>query len=843
MALCFCGAHATELCPKCGAQCFCAACAACGAGTGPREARAAHQAQCRRTRREAKNRVQGLVFGSLLLQLCGFCRRLGRFPAWQRFFLWCAAWLMLLELLTSLRFEMWQSGKVGWLLPEKVPEEMLASSFLATRNSATRAPEAQEVLATLPPVRGGDAAKTSTPEAKEVLATSPLPVGNDDAATTSAPIGQQEVLATSLLPVRSDDAATNSAPIVQQDTLAAVAAVDTVAGQDLSQLAWPDVKAVGRCLHPTNKSIDACCDSAVARLHRTAELRPGLLRSPRSADSLRPWWANLAPPVAAWYRQKGADAARGRPWAGTAVLLIGQVRDGMRSHVVENLRRLVFQELGTDYHIFAVLEYTRYGFSWRGKRNYTRDYSHQQVQQLLQQYTGNYTLVEWTEADKKSEKAILFNQSCTNAHWGGYGMAQQYLKLHRAFRLMELHEQKRRQRFALVLKLRPDVTYTTGFGSMVQKRMADALALVNITVPSVCGSIGGGGGDAVLVADRAAATALRATWKLLRGCQVAADACMSARAMHSACVGTTTLGQGEMLKETCGHGWVSAVLRYGLPNSHCGISGMLGMPRNLPELPKARRSILTRQGPRTAFQLQNLPSAGGREKAVRQRSTCRAFLSRPVAREVLEDLLDQAQRAPSGGNTQPWHLYVATGAALGSLQRAALAQLQKGSSAGQEYRTYPSKTEVPEDVHQAYMDRRIRVAQDLWARMGVERSDRAGRARALMENFGFWGAPVGVIVTVDRGADKNAWGHTGMLLQTLALLAVERGLATAMLEAWGNLGSCVYEALGIEQTREAVWCGVALGYPDLGSPFCAVPTQRRPMRQAARFLEEAESKL
>lgn len=25
-----------------------------------------------------------------------------------------------------------------------------------------------------------------------------------------------------------------------------------------------------------------------------------------------------------WYRQKGADAARGRPWAGTAVLLIGQ---------------------------------------------------------------------------------------------------------------------------------------------------------------------------------------------------------------------------------------------------------------------------------------------------------------------------------------------------------------------------------------------------------------------------------------------------------------------------------------------------------------------------------------
>ena len=45
-------------------------------------------------------------------------------------------------------------------------------------------------------------------------------------------------------------------------------------------------------------------------------------------------------------------------------------------------------------------------------------------------------------------------------------------------------------------------------------------------------------------------------------------------------------------------------------------------------------------------------------KAVRLRRTCRAFERRPVSQETVEELLWRASRAPSGGNTQPWHIYV-----------------------------------------------------------------------------------------------------------------------------------------------------------------------------------------
>jgi nitroreductase len=43
-------------------------------------------------------------------------------------------------------------------------------------------------------------------------------------------------------------------------------------------------------------------------------------------------------------------------------------------------------------------------------------------------------------------------------------------------------------------------------------------------------------------------------------------------------------------------------------------------------------------------------------EAVATRRSIRAFLDRPVEQAVLSRLLDQAQRAPSGGNTQPWHV-------------------------------------------------------------------------------------------------------------------------------------------------------------------------------------------
>lgn len=77
-------------------------------------------------------------------------------------------------------------------------------------------------------------------------------------------------------------------------------------------------------------------------------------------------------------------------------------------------------------------------------------------------------------------------------------------------------------------------------------------------------------------------------------------------------------------------------------------------------------------------------------EAVQTRRSIRQFLSKPVAREVLERVLTKAQRSPSGGNTQPWNAVIVTGEQLARIT-AAIKEKAKTAPMGEghEYDIYP----------------------------------------------------------------------------------------------------------------------------------------------------------
>ena len=45
-------------------------------------------------------------------------------------------------------------------------------------------------------------------------------------------------------------------------------------------------------------------------------------------------------------------------------------------------------------------------------------------------------------------------------------------------------------------------------------------------------------------------------------------------------------------------------------------------------------------------------------EAIKNRHSVRAFLNNPVSTELIKELLEQSSRCPSGGNLQPWKIYV-----------------------------------------------------------------------------------------------------------------------------------------------------------------------------------------
>jgi nitroreductase len=56
-------------------------------------------------------------------------------------------------------------------------------------------------------------------------------------------------------------------------------------------------------------------------------------------------------------------------------------------------------------------------------------------------------------------------------------------------------------------------------------------------------------------------------------------------------------------------------------------------------------------------------------KAILARHSVRDFSSKPVAKEKVMKILKIATRSPSGGNAQPWEVFVASGATLEKIRK------------------------------------------------------------------------------------------------------------------------------------------------------------------------------
>ena len=216
-------------------------------------------------------------------------------------------------------------------------------------------------------------------------------------------------------------------------------------------------------------------------------------------------------------------------------------------------------------------------------------------------------------------------------------------------------------------------------------------------------------------------------------------------------------------------------------------------------------------------------------EAVLARYSVRAFLDRPVERATIVEILETAKRSPSGGNLQPWHVDVLTGAPLAALQ-ARVRDLLSANPTGEgtEYPVYPPALPEP------WRSRRHRVGEQLYASIGIPREDRPRRLRQFAENYRFFGAPVGLFFSIPRSFGPPQWAHLGMFIQTVMLLAVERGLGACAQEAWAIVHKTVGDLLGFPEDR-MLYCGMALGWPDEAHPINGWRSEREPVESFARF--------
>ncbi|MDZ4760620.1 MAG: nitroreductase [Alphaproteobacteria bacterium] len=218
--------------------------------------------------------------------------------------------------------------------------------------------------------------------------------------------------------------------------------------------------------------------------------------------------------------------------------------------------------------------------------------------------------------------------------------------------------------------------------------------------------------------------------------------------------------------------------------------------------------------------------------AVRQRISTRAFLHAPIDRADLSDLLDAAQRSPSGGNLQPWSTIAIAGAAKEAVIDLAARTLMADPMAviQLDRPVYPDL----KAVDPMYDTRRRRVGEMMYEAIGIPKEDRAGRLSWFASNYRFFGAPVGLFFIIDTRMGHGQWAHMGMYMQTIALLAEERGWGTCMQECWARIRTELHDHFGLDQ-HHMVYSGMSLGVPDRSAPVNALYAERAPQDEVVAF--------
>src|SRR5690606_16901371 len=218
------------------------------------------------------------------------------------------------------------------------------------------------------------------------------------------------------------------------------------------------------------------------------------------------------------------------------------------------------------------------------------------------------------------------------------------------------------------------------------------------------------------------------------------------------------------------------------------------------------------------------------DEVILGRRSIRGYKPDPVPRELIEEILALAMRAPSSMNTQPWNFYIVTGEPLERIRAGNTERMLAGVPQSREFRTGPP-------FAGQHRERQIGIAKQLFAAMGIAREDKEKRQDWVLRGFRQFDAPVCVIITYDRaldGSDDTPF-DCGAVTNALVNAAWSRGLG-AVINSQGIMQSpVVREHAGIAEDQ-VIMKAIAHGRPDWAFPANSVVSERKPVAEAATFV-------
>ena len=217
-------------------------------------------------------------------------------------------------------------------------------------------------------------------------------------------------------------------------------------------------------------------------------------------------------------------------------------------------------------------------------------------------------------------------------------------------------------------------------------------------------------------------------------------------------------------------------------------------------------------------------------KALEQRKSTRAFLSKEVEQEKINTILNAARHAPSGTNTQPWQVAVVTGEAKIKLQTKLEEAFRAGDKGNADYTYYPDEWQQP------YASRRKECGLLLYKTLGIRREDKERQINQWVANYRAFDAPVLLLFFMDDVMQTGSYIDYGMFLQSVMLAAVDQGLASCPQASIADYPEIIKAELAYPE-ETVLLCGMALGYEDKDALVNSYRTSREDVDSFTRYFK------
>ena len=211
------------------------------------------------------------------------------------------------------------------------------------------------------------------------------------------------------------------------------------------------------------------------------------------------------------------------------------------------------------------------------------------------------------------------------------------------------------------------------------------------------------------------------------------------------------------------------------------------------------------------------------------RRSIRKFKEKEIPREIIRDILKTACWAPSWGNTQLWEFYVLTGKKLDEFREA-------------NHRSFIAGQTCPPDVpmHEVWPERlKARygeLGKIMLTAMNVKREDKGARNRLYEDMTLLFGAPCLIVACIPGDILlEYAMLDMGLILQTICLLAHDKGLGTCIMAMAVRNPGLLRKILSIPAERKIV-IGAVMGYPDEDFPLNNFERKRADISEYVKWL-------